>query len=98
MASIFENNIVILHDNKPVFAHSAEWLDHFWDMQTLDQGLAFLFAVFNGMMPGEELLSQWYYESAKRSLSVGDVVVINGAAYKCEPIGWTPFDLSTVKE
>jgi hypothetical protein len=37
--------------------------------------------------------SQAFIEAETRSLSVGDVVVLDGDAYRCDRIGWTPIEL-----
>lgn len=37
--------------------------------------------------------SQAFVEARTRSLSVGDVVVLDDEAYQCEPIGWTAIEL-----
>lgn len=37
--------------------------------------------------------SQAFAEARTRSLSVGDVVVLSGEAYRCDPIGWTAIEL-----
>lgn len=37
--------------------------------------------------------SETFIEAETRSLSVGDVVVLDGDAYRCDRIGWTPIEL-----
>ena len=37
--------------------------------------------------------SQAFVEAETRSLSVGDVVMLDGDAYRCERAGWTPIEL-----
>ena len=37
--------------------------------------------------------SQAFIEAETRSLSVGDVVMFDGDAYRCDRIGWTPIEL-----
>ncbi len=37
--------------------------------------------------------SQAFLEAGTRSLSVGDIVVLDGQAYRCERIGWTAIEL-----
>lgn len=48
------------------------------------EGLEFIFAMFNrgsGSFVGDDVYPH-------RSLSVGDVVEIDGERYSCEPVGW----------
>lgn len=103
MSSIFENNVVVLHNvnfpfnkqpaYKPVFGCSH----HIWDEtvpssdpngeNTTGLYLSMFFDLFNGV--GNYPLAEDYYAQAGRSLSVSDIVVINGHYYRCESVGWT---------
>ncbi len=50
------------------------------------------FAAFNGYPDSNEMadLSETWYALRNRSLSVGDVVVVNGSALGVAPTGFTP--------
>ncbi len=41
---------------------------------------------------GEDALARAYRAGKNRSLSVGDVVVVDGVANTCDSFGWTPLD------
>jgi len=105
MSGIMENNVVVLHNVnaftgqypppppafKPVFGMSDPRCDE-WD----DKHLSVVFAIGNGA-PGmgewENAMSGLYYAGRIRSLSVSDVVVLNGRYYRCDSYGWS--DLGT---
>ena len=49
---------------------------------TVESSLAHIFDVFNNDHPASY---------PHRSLSIGDLVTLDGRTYKCEPIGWSPY-------
>ena len=57
--------------------------------------LEMIFAEFN---VGEGLLATAYRAKDLRSLSVGDVVIINGVSYACQRFGWKRTDEFHTKE
>lgn len=52
---------------------------------TVENILEIVFAQFNA---GSGMECERFINSKKRSLSVGDVVCVNGQYYLCEPFGW----------
>ena len=58
--------------------------DHY--VEVLDS----LFRIFNAATNNEEErnLDSWYVYQAGRSLSVGDVLVVSGKAFRCQESGW----------
>jgi hypothetical protein len=70
----------------PVFAYTiGDGLD-------VEHELERAFRIGNGAPRGdggfEVELSDAYYEGKNRSLSVGDVVVVDGVSYACQGSGW----------
>lgn len=53
-----------------------------------------VFAMFNDHpdpnFPGDAAHTSAWYDSGLRSLSVGDIVAINGRHYACDSHGWVP--------
>lgn len=98
MTGIMENNVVILHnvnafgENRhmdpayvPVFGFSDARCDD-WTKDNLEA----VFAIGNGVANDEwsRGMVKDYYAQKIRSLSVSDVVVLNGVHYRCESAGW----------
>lgn len=56
------------------------------DMDTIEEA----FVAFNdqGCRPGLTEIVEQYYADGNHSLSVGDVVCIDGRAYECKSVGW----------
>lgn len=101
MTSIFENNVVVLHsltmngmNYKPVWSYSNNvWDDVSECTVGKDMVLMHLETFFTMMNDqGEDFdidTVEDYYENAKRSLSVTDIIILNGTYYRVEPKGWT---------
>jgi len=104
MNGIMENNVVVLHNVnafgqypplppafRPVFGMSDPQCDE-WNENDLHR----VFAICNGA-PGltgwDAATSAVYYHGRVRSLSVSDVVILNGRYYRCDSYGWS--DLGT---
>lgn len=49
------------------------------------------FEAFNVGAEDNELVRRWR-QAGHRSMSVGDIIVINDVAYRCNPMGWTEVD------
>lgn len=98
MTGLYENNVVILHNvnafgagpgavpkYEPVFSFADDRADVWGEAH-----LEVVFAFANGMPRDhwtEELASE-YYRKGNRSLSVSDVVFLNGTFYLCDRFGW----------
>lgn len=79
-----------MHDLVKVFEQDVPWLDDRADVRRVLQDC---FDRFNGGSGREDAS---YFDRRLRSLSVGDVVFVDGAPYVCESFGWEPvhrFDL-----
>jgi hypothetical protein len=72
------------HELVWVFLYDAEWTGDHTDPCPL---LAQAFERFNNGSGHED---PSYFARKLRSLSVGDVVMVNGDAYSCDPAGWSP--------
>ena len=95
---MYEANVVVLHNvnafgenrNAPpryeeVFAFSDSRCDE-WNGDHLEV----VFSICNGAAE-VDWHAEWsaaYYDQKVRSLSVSDVVFINGTFYRCESVGW----------
>ena len=66
-----------------VFEYELDRTHEFRDQEMLNEA----FEIFN---VGTGSLAQQYRARRLRSLSVGDVVLIDAAAYACESAGWKP--------
>ena len=72
------------HELVWVFQYEAEWTGDRADPYAL---LNDAFERFNGGSGREDAR---YFGRKLRSLSVGDVVLIDGDAYSCDSVGWSP--------
>ena len=71
--------------DRPMMSHAITYTTFGTDMEICDQA----FQAFNvGGVPGLEAAVTEYRSKGGRSLSVGDVVVVNGTAYGCSSFGW----------
>lgn len=72
------------HELVKVFAYETEWTDERASVMPL------LNAAFETFNVGSDELAAQYRARNLRSLSVGDVVMVDGDAYACESVGWAP--------
>lgn len=54
--------------------------------------------VFNEWNYGSGVECEQFVRSKKRSLSVNDIVCVNGAYFQCASMGWTPVDIAYVDD
>ncbi len=63
------------------------------EQQTVERILE---TVFNEWNNGSGVECEQFLRSKKRSLSVNDIVCVNGAYFQCASMGWTPVDIAYV--
>jgi len=80
-----------MHELVLVFTYEADWTD---DRASVGPLLDQAFMSFN---VGSDELAALYRARRLRSLSVGDVVRIDGDAYACESVGWEPASKDDVR-
>jgi hypothetical protein len=82
------------HELVRVFECDIPWTN---DRASVDPVLNKVWCLFN---VGSDELAAQYRARNLRSLSVGDVIFIDGAGYSCESVGWEPvsrMDLNILK-
>lgn len=79
------------HELVRVFEYQTEWSD---DRASVMPLLNKAWETFN---VGTDELAAQYRTRNLRSLSVGDVVFIDGAPYACESVGWEPVSRMDLK-
>lgn len=101
MTGLFENNVVVFHninafgehrDNAPIYKAVFAFEDpDFDDHHDLAWVAERCFVLFNGAEP-DHYLTTAYYGNKLRSLSVTDVLFINGSWWECNRFGWSEIE------